>query len=256
MENIILEFIEDIKSYNNMSEITIKSYKSDLNGYFFFCNEKGIDIYNVYENDIKKYLEYISNRNKNSTIKRKISSLKKFYEYLLKRRKIKYIIDFSNIIDMFEFKEIYDSDKKIENNKTLDELMMELNQLEKTKDNDTLLLVSFLIIFSEINFNHLFNINVEQLKYYDYKKILIKSSNKIIDIDLEKETSEILRYYVEKYCSNAKVLFQEFKKSHINDLLKDKKLSIRIIKKIKKESRENIREKIMKRYFEIGIGDD
>lgn len=61
------------------SSNTIESYKRDLTKFDSFCNKK---CKNITEDDIKKYLKYLSNESKTS-IARNISSLRSFYKFLM-----------------------------------------------------------------------------------------------------------------------------------------------------------------------------
>ncbi|BDR74320.1 tyrosine recombinase XerC (plasmid) [Clostridium tetani] len=106
MNNFEVQQVEDFLTYLNtvkgMSPNTIKGYKSDLNMFFKFllCNKKvSIDIEQITDNFISniqlqdlhnfvKYLE-VERGNGANARSRKISSLKSFFEYLLKMERIK-----------------------------------------------------------------------------------------------------------------------------------------------------------------------
>ncbi|WP_430409697.1 tyrosine-type recombinase/integrase [Kordia sp.] len=85
-------FIEYLKLEKNYSDHTITAYKKDLSMFAEFCKEE-------YEDDNIKDVHYVQIRNwivvlvnsglQNSTINRKISSLKTYYKYLLKTKQIK-----------------------------------------------------------------------------------------------------------------------------------------------------------------------
>ena len=81
MENrLINNFIEYLSIERNYSENTIKSYQDEINNFAkFFKNDISI----AKTNDLKKYLNI--NKNMSSkTIAHKISSLKAFYNYLIR----------------------------------------------------------------------------------------------------------------------------------------------------------------------------
>ncbi len=82
-----IDFLTYQKSY---SEETIKSYYEDLTEFITFSEEEGINLLKVKNEDIRKFLIKLDDKNnKASTISRKISSLKGFYKYLLNREHIK-----------------------------------------------------------------------------------------------------------------------------------------------------------------------
>lgn len=77
----IEEFLSYLSNEKNYSELTIINYKKDLIEFLDFLKDK--DIVNATRDDIKLYLrELFTHKNKSSTISRKISSLKSFYNYL------------------------------------------------------------------------------------------------------------------------------------------------------------------------------
>lgn len=88
-----IEFLNYIKNEKNYSKLTIKSYKEDLEEFLFVTKLK--DIYYASEIDIKKYYKYLYNKN-NSTISRKISTLKSYYKFLCKNS------NYSNIMTKFK----------------------------------------------------------------------------------------------------------------------------------------------------------
>ena len=79
--NHISKFIMKSKATKNLSENTLYAYASDLRE---FVNHYSIsNFYSLNETSILNYISYLKNRNlKDSTIKRKIVSLKIFCEYL------------------------------------------------------------------------------------------------------------------------------------------------------------------------------
>lgn len=83
-EKYIMDFISYLKFQKNYSKDTVKSYATDLVEYANYLEENKINILNISYDQIKKYLTLLDeNDNKNSTISRKISSLRSFYRYLL-----------------------------------------------------------------------------------------------------------------------------------------------------------------------------
>lgn len=97
MKKYISAFLNYIQTTKNLSSKTIKAYRNDLALYTEYCS-------NILTSDIFRYISYLSNdlHLKDSTICRKIISLKIFYHYLYEQK----VIDnypFENI--KFRFKQ-------------------------------------------------------------------------------------------------------------------------------------------------------
>ena len=77
-------YLEYLKKELNFSENTIDNYQLDLADFFSFVNKNSIDYLFINRNQAREYLKYLDSKNlKNSTIARRISCLRSFYNYLL-----------------------------------------------------------------------------------------------------------------------------------------------------------------------------
>ena len=72
------------------SEHTVKNYSLDIEKFFAFLDKRKIDYHTVKVSDVRKYISYCMNhttyrgtKESNKTINRKLSSLKKIYEYMV-----------------------------------------------------------------------------------------------------------------------------------------------------------------------------
>ena len=84
------EYIRELSINNNYSENTIEAYKRDLNEYFSYLKNNNKNYLSIDYDSIRKYLSYLNDKkDTNSTISRKISSLRGFYSYLRLNEKIK-----------------------------------------------------------------------------------------------------------------------------------------------------------------------
>ena len=109
------KFIKYLEINRNYSLYTIKNYELDINDFINFCNNKNIKIDKVKYNDIKEYLLILYNKNyKATTISRKISSLRTFYDYLYD----------NNIVDKNVFKHVslHKKEKRLPKYMTTDEI--------------------------------------------------------------------------------------------------------------------------------------
>ncbi|MDV3157256.1 MAG: tyrosine-type recombinase/integrase [Candidatus Phytoplasma australasiaticum] len=90
---LIKDFQTFLKIERNYSTSTIINYTSDLKEFVLFCNQKKID-FNIHElkNPIlsRLFLVHLTSKtNQNTTIKRKISTLRTFYNFLKDQHNIK-----------------------------------------------------------------------------------------------------------------------------------------------------------------------
>ncbi len=81
--DIISEYINYIKNKKKLSENTISSYFTDIKKYLDYLCNKNINVEQVGENDIIGYLMELERSNISvSTVSRMISSIKSFHDYL------------------------------------------------------------------------------------------------------------------------------------------------------------------------------
>ena len=79
-------FLHYLKDELNYSEYTIKNYQLDLTDFFKYLNLHKIDYLNILNTHVRGYLKYLDTCNlKNTTISRRISALRTFYNYLLEK---------------------------------------------------------------------------------------------------------------------------------------------------------------------------
>ncbi|MBA2874002.1 tyrosine recombinase XerC [Thermaerobacillus caldiproteolyticus] len=93
MENLKIAlnlFIEYLQIEKNYSEYTIVCYKRDIEQFFAFMNEQAIErLEEVTYSDVRLYLTNLHHEQQSSrSISRKISSLRSFYKFLLREKKV------------------------------------------------------------------------------------------------------------------------------------------------------------------------
>jgi integrase/recombinase XerC len=91
-QNLVNDFLSYLQIGRNYSSNTISSYSLDLKQFLEFMEEMNVNDYKEVTNSlIRTYLiKLIQNKLANSSIKRKISALKSFYEYLLEQNIVSY----------------------------------------------------------------------------------------------------------------------------------------------------------------------
>ena len=78
------EFLEYLKKIKNYSDYTIINYEEDLNKYYNYLKEKSIDLKNIEYKNILDYISYLKENHKSTSINRSLSSIRTFYNYLIK----------------------------------------------------------------------------------------------------------------------------------------------------------------------------
>ena len=90
MEKKIKLFLEFLQKDKKLSNNTLQSYKRDITQYESYINEENLQYLKVTKDNIKKYLENLKNiGKKTSTISRNLASIRSFYQYLVRTKKIK-----------------------------------------------------------------------------------------------------------------------------------------------------------------------
>lgn len=85
------DYLEHLKYEKNYSEYTINSYKNDILEYLEFLNSEALDFKKIEYSDIRFFLMYLKDTKKdnNTSINRKLSSLRGFYKYLANNNIVK-----------------------------------------------------------------------------------------------------------------------------------------------------------------------
>ena len=90
MEKQISNFLEFIKEDKKLSNNTLQSYKRDLSQLGEYMDKNKINYLKVTDEDMKKYFSRLEESGKKtSTISRNIASIRSFYQFLIRNKKIK-----------------------------------------------------------------------------------------------------------------------------------------------------------------------
>ena len=90
MEKKIKLFLEFLQNDKRLSNNTLQSYRRDIMQYKNYVDMNKINYLKVSKEDIKKYLMYLQDMNKKtSTISRNLASIRSFYQFLLRNKKIR-----------------------------------------------------------------------------------------------------------------------------------------------------------------------
>ena len=90
MEKQLDNFLEFIKNEKKASENTLQSYKRDISQYQAYIEQNRKNYLKVDADDINDYFEYLKDMNKKtSTISRALATIRSFYQFLVRTKKIK-----------------------------------------------------------------------------------------------------------------------------------------------------------------------
>ena len=90
MEKQLKLFFDFLENDKKLSDNTLQSYKRDLKQYNKYIESNDINYSKATEEDLKKYISYLQEIGKKpSTISRCIASIRSFYQYELKNKKVK-----------------------------------------------------------------------------------------------------------------------------------------------------------------------
>ena len=90
MEIQVKLFLDFLKDDKKLSDNTLQSYRRDIEQYEKYVSDNKINYLKVTEETILEYMEYLREENKKeSTISRSLASIRSFYQYLIRVKKIK-----------------------------------------------------------------------------------------------------------------------------------------------------------------------
>lgn len=84
IEKTIYNYLDYLKYQKNYSSYTIENYHRDILEFFDYLDKEALDYKSVVYSDLRFFLMYLKDekKDKNSSIDRKLSSLRGFYQYL------------------------------------------------------------------------------------------------------------------------------------------------------------------------------
>lgn len=89
MHEWLFKYMEYLKYEKRYSEHTLLNYERDIREWFVFCQREGLDEFDFEYGHIRGYLnECYTHQLSRSTMSRKLSSLRSFYQFLLKEKKV------------------------------------------------------------------------------------------------------------------------------------------------------------------------
>ena len=90
MEKQVKLFLDFLKDDKKLSDNTLQWYRRDIEQYEKYVSDNKINYLKVTEETILEYMEFLREENKKeSTISRSLASIRSFYQYLIRVKKIK-----------------------------------------------------------------------------------------------------------------------------------------------------------------------
>ena len=180
-------FLDYIKS-KNYSDNTYISYISDL---YYFYNFIKKDLTKVNENDIRSYLEELNNKKEKATsVRRKISSLKSFYKFLYKN-------DYIDKKDYPLVKIAYPkAEKKLPKFIYYNDLLEIINESERDKDGIRDRLIIEMLYATGVRVSELINIKYSDIDFNNKRIIVCGKGNKERIVYYGEYAEEVLKDYM------------------------------------------------------------
>jgi len=90
MEKQIKLFLEFLENDKKLSQNTLQSYRRDIVQYKEYLDKQGLNYLKVEVNDLDEYFDHLKSLNKKtSTISRNLATIRAFYQYLVRTKKVK-----------------------------------------------------------------------------------------------------------------------------------------------------------------------
>ena len=188
--NVINDFISYI-SKKNYSVNTYTSYINDLYYFYIFIKK---DLTKVTFEDIKDYLEHLNlKKEKTSSIRRKISSLKSFYKFLYKN-------NYMNKKDYPLTKISYPKmEKKLPKFIYYNDLLEIINESSKDKDGVRDRLIIEMLYATGVRVSELINIKINDIDFNNRRVIVLGKGNKERIVYYGEYAEEVLKEYMKTH---------------------------------------------------------
>ena len=191
MEKQVKLFLDFLKDDKKLSDNTLQSYRRDIEQYEKYVSDNKINYLKVTEETILEYMEYLREENKKeSTISRSLASIRSFYQYLIRVKKIKKDPTMTiespkinkrtpNILTSKEVELLLDQPKDVDLKGTRDKAMLEFAYA------------------TGMRVTEMISLNIDDVKL-DEGYVVCKGRNKQINIPLVSLSLNALQEYIEE----------------------------------------------------------
>lgn len=207
--NVINDFISYI-SKKNYSINTYTSYINDLYYFYIFIKK---DLTKVTFEDVKDYLEHLNlKKEKASSIRRKISSLKSFYKFLYKNG---YIDKKDYPLTKIAYPKM---EKKLPKFIYYNDLLEIINESTKDKDGVRDRLIIEMLYATGVRVSELINIKINDIDFNNRRIIVLGKGNKERIVYYGEYAEEVLKEYIKTHDrKNHNYLFVNSKGGKLTD---------------------------------------
>ncbi len=208
-----LEIINTFNNYiltKNYSKNTRISYINDLYYFYIFVHK---DLIKVKEDDIRDYLEYLNlNKEKPTSVRRKISTLKTFYKFL-------YLNNYIAKKDYPLVKIVYPKqDKRLPKFVYYNDLLEILNESLKDSDGIRDRLIIEMLYATGVRVSELVNIKYNDIDFNNRRIRVCGKGNKERIVYYGEYAEEILKKYIDTHKkNNENYLFTNSKGGNLTD---------------------------------------
>lgn len=191
MEKQIKQFLDFLQNEKKLSNNTLQSYNRDITQYKDYLAQNHINHVKVTNEQLKEYLKYLQDiGKKTSTISRSLASIRSFYQYLIRIKKIKK--------DPTENIQSPKVEKRVPSVLTSQEVELLLNQpkdvdLKGTRDK-AMLEVAYA---TGMRVTEIISLNIDDV-YLDEGFVICRTANKQRNIPLGSLSISALKEYIEE----------------------------------------------------------
>ena len=212
-EFLKINVINDFISYISKKNYSINTYTSYINDLYYFTIFVKKDLTKVTFEDVKDYLEHLNlKKEKSSSVRRKISSLKSFYKFLYK----------NGYMDKKDYpltKVVYPKmEKKLPKFIYYNDLLEIINESTKDKDGVRDRLIIEMLYATGVRVSELVNIKINDIDFNNRRIIVLGKGNKERIVYYGEYAEEVLKEYMKTHeRKNHNYLFVNSKGGKLTD---------------------------------------
>ena len=190
-EEIFNKYLEFLKYQKNYSDYTILNYRNDILEYFQYLDRENLLFIEVVYSDIRFYLIYLKEEKKdvNTSINRKLSSLRSFYKYLVNEEIVK-----NNVFSLLSGPKRNRKLPRYFEYNELEELFLTPDKRTPVGQRDLLLLE--MLYATGVRVGELIHIKVSDIDLHDKTILILGKGNKERIVTYGEYCEEILKIYL------------------------------------------------------------
>ena len=194
MKNTMLDSYLDYLLYQkSYSKYTVSSYKTDIIEFLNYCKKECIDYEKIEYSDTRLYLMYLKDArgDNNSSINRKLSSLRGFYKYLVNKNVIE-----NNVFALLNGQKKSKKLPRYFEYNELEELFKVPDTSKATGQRDLLILE--MLYATGVRVGELVNIKLKDINKSDRKILIFGKGSKQRNVEYGEYCEDILNKYIKE----------------------------------------------------------